>query len=92
MILHLAKLNEFVEYFHFKMATLENAVKLVAPDCYMALIDLHDAYHQKLMIKSILNSLGVANCISLQLYLMAYLVDPENSQCFSNHHLHISKY
>ena len=45
MILNLAKLNEHVEYHHFKMDTLETAIKLVTPNCYMASIDLKDAYY-----------------------------------------------
>ena len=40
--MNLAKLKEFVEYCHLKMDTLEYAVKLVTPKCYMymALLDL----------------------------------------------------
>ena len=57
-ILNLSKLNEFVEYHHFKMDTLEVAMKLIDPHCFMASIDLKDAYcsvpihddHQKYLI------------------------------------------
>ena len=35
----------FVEYHHFKMDTLESVVKIMKPDCYMASIDLKDAYY-----------------------------------------------
>ena len=60
MILNLSKLNEFVEYHHFKMDTLEVAIKLIEPHCFMASIDLKDAYysvpihvdHQKSYYKS----------------------------------------
>jgi len=45
MILNLSKLNDYVEYHHFKMDTLESVMKLVDPDCYMASIDLKDAYY-----------------------------------------------
>ena len=45
MILNLAKLNDHVEYYHFKMDTLEHAIKLITPNCYMASIDLRDAYY-----------------------------------------------
>ena len=45
MILNLSKLNEFVEYHHFKMDTLEVAIKLIEPHCFMASIDLKDAYY-----------------------------------------------
>jgi len=43
MILNLSKLNEFVEYHHFKMDTLEVAMKLLDQHCFMASIDLTDA-------------------------------------------------
>ena len=45
MILNLSKLNEFVEYHHFKMDTLEVAMKLIEPHCFMTLIDLKDAHY-----------------------------------------------
>ena len=43
-ILNLKQLNLFVEYNHFKMETLENALALVTKDCWMASIDLRNAY------------------------------------------------
>ena len=45
MILNLSKLNEHIEYHHFKMDTLEHAISLITPGCYMASIDLKDAYY-----------------------------------------------
>ena len=45
MILNLSKLNEHVEHQHFKMDTLETAIKLVTPNCIMASLDLKDAYY-----------------------------------------------
>ena len=45
MILNLKKFNEYVQYHHFKMDTLEVAIKLMKPGCYMASVDLEDAYH-----------------------------------------------
>ena len=45
MILNLKKLNESVEYHHFKMDTLEHAVTLLTKGCLMASIDLRNAYH-----------------------------------------------
>ena len=45
LILNLKQLNEYVEYHHFKMDTLEAAIKLMKPGCYMASIDLKDAYY-----------------------------------------------
>ena len=44
-ILNLKTLNEFVEYHHFKMDTLESAIRIIKSDCYMASIDLKDAYY-----------------------------------------------
>ena len=45
LILNLKQLNEYVEYHHFKMDTLEAAIKLMKLGCYMASIDLKDAYY-----------------------------------------------
>ena len=35
-ILNLKTFNEFVEYHHFKMDTLESAIRIIKPDCYTA--------------------------------------------------------
>ena len=45
MILNLSVLNESVEYKKFKMETLQSIVKLLRPDCFMASLDLKDAYY-----------------------------------------------
>ena len=45
MILNLSKLNDYIEYHHFKMDTLDMALKLVSPNSYMASIDMSDAYY-----------------------------------------------
>ena len=45
MILNLKSLNEEIKYQHFKMDTLQTALKLVTKGCYMASIDLKDAYY-----------------------------------------------
>ena len=37
-------MNQYVKYYHFKMTTLEFILDLVTPNCYMASIDLKDAY------------------------------------------------
>ena len=44
-ILNLKKFNEFVQYRYFKMDTLDTVIKLMTPGCYMASIDLKDAYY-----------------------------------------------
>ena len=45
MILNLKPLNEFVDYHHFKMDTFQTALKLIQPGCFMASVDLKDAYY-----------------------------------------------
>ena len=45
MILNLKNLNQDIEYHHFKMDTLLTALTLITPGCYMASIDLKDAYY-----------------------------------------------
>ena len=44
MILNLKKLNLDVEYQHFKMETLKDALALVTPNCFFCSLDLKDAY------------------------------------------------
>ena len=44
LILNLVKLNPFVRYLHFKMDTIEAVLNLMRPNCYMASIDLVNAY------------------------------------------------
>lgn len=45
MILDLSELNKSITYRHFKMDTFETAVNLLSKDCFMASIDLRDAYY-----------------------------------------------
>ena len=45
VILDLSMLNQFVTYKHFKMETIQNAIDLMSPSCYMASIDWKDAYY-----------------------------------------------
>ena len=45
MILNLKKLNQYANKIHFKMDTLNTVIKLIEKDCYMASIDLEDAYY-----------------------------------------------
>ena len=70
MILNLQALNEHVVYVHFKMDTLEDAINLMKPNCFMASIDLKDAYysvpiaqvHQKYLKFQWENKLYVFTC------------------------------
>ena len=45
MILNLKELNSFVEYEHFKMESLRFVTDMMTPNCYMASIDIKDAYY-----------------------------------------------
>ena len=45
LIVNLKLLNEHVRYMHFKMDSIDTAMKLVTKDCWMASIDLKDAYY-----------------------------------------------
>ena len=45
MILNLKPLNQFVEYHKFKMDTLRSVLKLIKKDCFLAFIDIQDAYY-----------------------------------------------
>ena len=45
MILNLKDLNQNIEKKHFKMDTFLSAVNLVKQNCYMASVDLRDAYY-----------------------------------------------
>ena len=44
MILNLKKLNKFVAYHHFKMESLKHVISMIRPNCFMASVDLKDAY------------------------------------------------
>lgn len=45
LILNLKTLNQFVEYHHFKMENFTSALTLITKDCYLASLDLSDAYY-----------------------------------------------
>jgi hypothetical protein len=45
LILNLKGLNQFVTYHHFKMDTLNSMLKLIERNCFMASLDLKDAYY-----------------------------------------------
>ena len=45
LILNLAKLNENINYRHFKMESLNTAMNLISRNCYFASVDLCDAYY-----------------------------------------------
>lgn len=41
---HRLILNQFITYHHFEMELLQCALQLVKPNCWMAVIDLRDAF------------------------------------------------
>ena len=45
LILNLKKKNEHIENIHFKMETISTILKLVCPNCYIASVDIKDAYN-----------------------------------------------
>lgn len=45
LILNLKQFNQNVEYHHFKMESINTVTMLMNPNCYMASIDLKDAYY-----------------------------------------------
>lgn len=45
MILNLKKINTDITYKHFKMDSLQSALQLVTPCCFMTSVDLKDAYY-----------------------------------------------
>ena len=49
MILNLKALNKSIVYHHFKMDTLRSVIRLIRPNCFMATIDLKDAYYSVLV-------------------------------------------
>lgn len=45
IVLHLKDLNQFVKYQHIKMDSIHTCTQLMRSGCYMACIDLKDAYY-----------------------------------------------
>lgn len=88
IILDLSELNECIEYHHFKMDTLNTVVDLITPGCYMASIDLKDAYYTVPIAESHRNFLkfrwgrslwqfkALPNCLSARSCLFTKLLKP----------------
>ena len=67
LIRNLKNLNEDMPYIHFKMETLQSFLSLITPGCYLASLDLKDAYYSVAVHPDhtrFLNSSGKINCIS----------------------------
>ena len=45
LILNLKELNQFVKYEHFKRDGIKTVINMVTRNCFMATIDLKDAYY-----------------------------------------------
>jgi len=45
LILNLKKLNKHMPYIHFKMDTISIVLELITKDCFMAKVDIKDAYY-----------------------------------------------
>lgn len=45
LILNLKKPNEHIEKLHFKMETIYTVLSMITPSCFMASVDLKDAYY-----------------------------------------------
>ena len=45
MILNLKELNKDIAYHHFKMETLQVALKLITPNCFLASVNLKNPYY-----------------------------------------------
>lgn len=45
LILNLKKLNSYIENLHFKMESIHSILRLVTKNCWMASLDLKDAYY-----------------------------------------------
>ena len=48
LILNLKNLNEDMPYIQFKMETIQSVLSLITPRCYLASLDLKDAYYSAL--------------------------------------------
>ena len=67
------KNNDSVAYHKLKMNTLESVTQLVNPGCFMASIDLKDAYLRFILLQSTENTCGFCGetkCFSLLAYQM----------------------
>ena len=68
LIFNLRRLNEHIVYHHFKMESLKSVIQLMEKDCFMASVDLRDAYYSvpcSSMPRNTLRSHGVENCTNL---------------------------
>lgn len=80
-ILNLKRLNKFVQTSHFKMEDYRTAIKLITNECYMASVDLKDAYffiniancHRKYLRFNYNGKLYEFNCLPFGLSTAPYV-------------------
>ena len=99
MILNLKEFNKTVEHHHFKMDTLDTVTKMIKPGCYMASVDLKDAYytvpihkdHQKVLkfeFKGCLYKYTcLPNCLSSAPRIFTKLLKPVYSTLHNQGHI-----
>ena len=78
MILNLKELNSFIVYRHFKMDSLKSVTDLMTQGCFMASVDIKDAYYTVPVAvghQNTSNLCGGTNCINIPTYLMIYLTN-----------------
>ena len=46
MILNLKQVNKHIDYEHFKMDSLQSVLNIIRPNCWMASVDLKDAFYK----------------------------------------------
>ena len=46
MILNLKQVNKHIDYEHFKMDSLQSVLNIITPNCWMASVDLKDAFYK----------------------------------------------
>ena len=85
LILSLQNLNDHVEHHHFKMDTLQSAIRLMKQNCYMASVDLSHAYYSVPTDKEYRKFLRFSwreKCFSSHVYQTGFPVPPAFLQKF----------
>ena len=77
LILNLKRANEHVENFNFKMETIHTVLTLVRPSCFMASIDIKDAYYSVKIRKRTKNTLNFSSKDNVTTSLAFQMVSPQ---------------
>ena len=80
-ILNLKELNEFVKYEHIEMDSIKNIINMFTRNCFMATVDLKDAYYIVAIRnpRNPLNINGKKNSTALHVFQMFFGLPKENS-------------